>query len=737
VRRAGRFFVLLALSIGLAAGALAGCLILLVPAVSPLAHATETGEPPPLVLAPLDQRSVILDSQGNVLQQLYSNEDRAPITLKNVPTHVINAVLDTEDRNFFEHGGVDYKGILRALVEDVKAGGVAQGGSTITQQLVKNTLFASQGGRKRTARDKLREATLAVQLEKHYTKNQILERYLNTVYFGRAAYGLQAAAERYFNKPVRQLDIPQSALLAGMIQAPGDYDPIDHPQAALRRRHEVLHFMEVQGHLTAPEVARYDQVPLPKKVYTSYSQIAPQSFFVDAATNWLLNSNSAASKALGATEAEREDRLYHGGLKITTTLDPTMQQEANDAVANGGLPQAAPNTPGGPIQAGMVVLDNATGAVRAIYGGPDFATSKFDLATDGKFQPGSSFKTYTLAAALEAGYSPNDDVNGSASCSFRPPLATADPYDVHADGGGIMTLRNAITHSINCAFVRLIISLGAGAPDQQRATAGPARVVEMAHRLGVTTDLPAFTSLTLGTKPVPPIDMAAAYSTIASDGLRKDPVYVTKIVGPDNTVIYDAPGSPTRQVLSPQVARTVTDMLKDVIKQGTATRANIDRPAAGKTGTTDQSTSVWFVGYTPQLTTAVAIGKPSCGNADDPVCSLDVNVAGRYTGGYGLSSSDAFGGHVAAGIWAAFMRQALANQPPLDFPPPDPTLWPDPRYFDENGRRFESFQPAPSPTTVGPSPTSTPTGSPTPTSPSPTSPPASTPPKTTPTTSKH
>lgn len=714
--------MLLALSIGLAAGALAGSMILVVPAASPLARAAETGQAPPLVLAPLSQRSIIYDARGNVLQQLYSNEDRAPIALTDVPAQVVNAVLDTEDRSFFQHGGVDYKGIFRAVVEDVKAGGVQQGGSTITQQLVKNTLFVGQGGRKRTARDKIREATFAIRLEQRYTKREILERYLNTVYFGRAAYGVQAAAERYFNKSVRQLNVAEAALLAGMIQAPGDYDPIDNAGPAKARRLDVLRAMESQGHLTAPEVARYSRIPLPKRVFTTYSQIAPQSYFVDAMKDWLLNSTSAAAQALGATAADRENQLYHGGLKIWTTLDPTLQQLTDAAVANGGLPGAAPNTPGGPMQAGMAVLDNATGAVRAIYGGPDFATSQFNLAIDGKFQPGSSFKPFTLSAALEAGYSPRDTVNGSSSCTFRAPLATQDPYEVRAEGPGLMPLRAAIAESINCAFVRLIIALGAGAPDNQRATAGPARVVEIAHRLGVTAKLGANTSLTLGTSEVPPLDMAAAYSTIASDGLRRDPVFVTKIVGPDNTVLYDAPSAASRQVMSPQVARTVTDMLKGVITNGTARRANIQRPAAGKTGTTDNSTAVWFIGYTPQLTAAVAIGKPLCGDPGNPICSL---VASGATNGYGLSSGQAFGGQVAAGIWADFMRNALAGQPALDFPAPDPALWPDARYFDENGRRIESLRPVAPPTTGAPEPR------PSPTPPS-TQVPPSTAPKTTP-----
>ncbi len=679
MRRIGVFLTVLLVSIALGAGAVAGCVLLLVPAASPLVHLSTAGHPPPLTLAPLSQRSEILDVNGNVMAQLYSNEDRDPITLDQVPSQVINAVLDTEDRNFYKHSGVDVKGILRAFVRDVKAGNLSQGGSTITQQLVKNTLFV--GGRKRTAHDKIREATLAIRLEHDYSKDDILGRYLNTVYFGRDAYGLKAAAERWFNSSVQALTVPQAALLAGMIENPGGDDPILHPQAAHDRRLQVLRNMADSGHITPLEVDEYSSAPLPKRTWQR-ADFAPRSYFVDAMEKWLEEDNPAG-KALANTATTRRYRIYHGGLQITTTYDPALQAAADQAARTNSRLNAAETIPldaahpGGPVQMGMVAIDNATGAVRAMEGGAGFSTSQYNLATIGKFQPGSSFKTFTLATALEAGYSPTDTVNGSANCSFPYPLATTatnKPYDIHADGSGLMTLRDAIANSINCAFARVIISLGAG-------SVGPSRVVEMAHRLGVrsSTTLSKVTSITLGTSPVAPIDMAAAYSTLANGGVRRDPIYVTKIVAPDGTVLFDQPASPGAPVLSAQVANTVTDMLKGVIQFGTASPGgNIGRPAAGKTGTTDKNVAVWFVGYTPQLTVAVAIGKPACQNPDNPACSLNQDLGG---------SGQVFGGTVAAPIWAAFMRAALANQPPLDFPPPDPSAWASSRYIDEFGRQ--------------------------------------------------
>ncbi len=304
-------------------------------------------------------------------------------------------------------------------------------------------------------------------------------------------------------------------------------------------------------------------------------------------------------------------------------------------------------------------------------------------------------------------------MNGSPTCTF-PYELSGDPkgYTVKADGPGVATLRQQIAHSINCAFVRLIIALGAdknGQPATIRAHAGPQRVIDVAHRLGITTPtcpqnapycLAPVPSLTLGASSVTPLDMADAYSTIASDGVRHDVTYVSKIVAADGTVLYDAPGSAGKQVLAPQIARTVTDMLKGVIKFGTASGNDIGRPAAGKTGTTDGRVSVWFVGYTPQLTVAVAVAKPKCGDNSKPECSI---VATDATQGYGITRDQAFGGSEAAGIWKAFMLQAMANLPVLDFPAPDPTLWPAPSYFDENGRRNPGdFIPPPATTTTTP-----------------------------------
>jgi len=708
VKRLFWFIVRASVTFSFGAAALGLTLYALFPAMRQLAFGTTAYGSETPDLDPLAQRSAVYWADGSIMTELFNIEDRDPVRLSAVPQHLVDAVLAIEDRDFFEHEGVDWRGTFRALLRDLEGNGSRQGGSTITQQLVKVTQFRDAD---RDLEQKVREAVIAHRLEEAFSKEEILERYLNTVYFGKGAYGVKAAAERYFNSPLRDLEAAESALLAGLIRAPEDLDPIDHPERALDRREQVLSAMIETGTLSRAQARTARETALPTKVFNN-ARYAPDSYFVAAMIDYLVEQNNEASRALGPDPATRRGRLYRGGLRITTTLDPAMQ-------AHGELAVRTILPPGTPITGALVALDNASGQVRAMVGGVDYRVSKYNLATQGARQPGSSFKTFVLATALENNYSPNDTILGESRCSFPKPIATTppDPYVVSAHGAGVMTLRTAITDSINCAFVRLIVSLGHGSE-------GPAKVVELARRLGITrSDLDPVTSLALGTSGVAPIEMATAYSTLAADGTRHDPEYVQKITDASGTIVYQADRTGTA-VLPVQIAREMTEMLRGPVRSGTAANVlgGFPRPAAGKTGTTDSNVDAWFVGYTPQLTAAVWIGQPGCGDNDNPACSMT-----PYIG------SQAFGGRYPAQIWGAFMAAAVENLPVLDFVGPDGTRIPTSQYITVNGRLARIDPDFVNPTTTTAAPTTT-TAAPPTTVPPTTVPPTTVPPPTTTTT---
>jgi membrane peptidoglycan carboxypeptidase len=692
VNRTIKHLVVFVAIIGFGASAMAVTLAFAVPATRALTFGTTSSDAVTPVLQALDQRSVVLARNGKVMATLYATEDRAPVTLDEVSSGTISAVVSIEDRTFFSHRGVDPKSILRALNEDVKSGVVEQGGSTITQQLVKNTLIENP---KRDIKRKVREAVLAMRLEEVYSKDEILERYLNTVYFGRDAYGIRAASERYFDEQPDALTVPQAAMLAGMISAPSLYDPILHPAAAHHRRHQVLLAMRETGVISDKSVMAYDRYALPTKAY-NIATIAPTSYFVSEVVQKLL-----ADPRLGPDVPTRRNLIYHGGLRITTTYDPTLQKNAEAAVRNQiALAARQPNIP---VTGALVAIDNSNGAVRAMVSGSGaasgagFLAQQFNYATGANRQVGSSFKVFTLATALENGYSPNDRIDGSSGCRIEPGLATTDkPYAPGGEGGGVMTLKTALTKSINCAFVRLIVSLGADPnnPEErsaQRAAAGPEKVIQVAREMGVTSNLQPFTSLTLGTEGVSPLDMASAYSVLANDGVRRPAIFYTKVQGPDGKTVFEEPPSghnPT-QVMPVNIARSETEMMFGPVRNGTAekTLGDFPRPIAGKTGTTDKNIDAWFVGFSPQITTAVWMGDPAGEVSMNPFFTIGaVN-----------------GGTIPARIWGDFMTQALADLPVVDFTPPDPSLWPASRYISVNGRGKGS-PPTTTPTTAPPAP---------------------------------
>ncbi|MGE0880323.1 MAG: PBP1A family penicillin-binding protein [Acidimicrobiia bacterium] len=586
------------------------------------AHSSTASLPP---FEPLAQRSQVYDAAGNLLAEFVADQNRVPITLDQVSINMIKALVAVEDKNFFKHDGVDIRAIARVTLANVSAGSAAQGGSTITQQLVRNGLF----DREKTASGKLKEALYALRLEKQMSKQEILERYLNTVYFGNGAYGIAVASQLYFGVEAAQLDIGQAAFLTGLIRNPSGYDPYRYPDRSRARRRQALQRLVDQNVITETEYKALDSAPIPDspKYTLATSGRATDTYFVDQVKLELLD-DTANAYGLGTTASERYSRVFRGGLKITTTLDPAKQQAALES--RDGIIATVPNNDGR-FTAAVASIEPQTGAIRAVIGGTGEGASKFDLATQGTRQPGSSFKPFVLVTALEAGARPDDMINGSSPCEFENPGSDPPTYRVTSTSGGTRDLSYMIKNSINCAFVRLGLVVGED------------RVIATAKRMGVdTSKMQPFPSLALGTFEVSPMDMAAAYSVLANNGVRNAPYVIEKIEGPDGKVVYQHKAQPER-VIAPEIAETATQMLTGVVTGGTGTRARITgREVAGKTGTSQDNADAWFVGYTPQLSTAVWMGNPQKRESM-------ANLGGR----------DVVGGLYPAMIWKQYTETAL------------------------------------------------------------------------------
>jgi 1A family penicillin-binding protein len=578
----------------------------------------------------LDERSVVVDSAGNTIGLLYADEDRWTVDLGDVAQSMKDAVVAVEDRRFYQHHGVDWTGIGRAVVANVRSGRVSEGGSTITQQLVKNTFIEAP---KRTIRRKIREAYLAQKLEDHATKDEILQRYLNTVYFGNRAYGIWVASARYFDKEPKDLTLPESALLAGLIASPEGDNPITAPRRAEARRTHVLDAMVAMGTITRSQRDEAVRAPLPTSLHKP-PRLPFAGYFMEEVKRHLL-----ADERLGATAAQRRRAVFGGGLRITTTFDGRAQLLAEHAVAT----QLPPDHD--PFRAAVVAMDPRTGDVKALVGGAFDRVTGFDLATQGRRQAGSAFKTFTLVAALRDGLPDSYPVDASGPCTFD--LGRGSPPwkldNFEGERAGRVTMRSATEHSYNCAFARLAMKIGAG------------RIIEVAHRMGIESRLPRVPSITLGTGGVSPLEMAAAYSTLATEGVRVAPRFVTRVETRDGRVLID--DAPERdRVLEPDIAREAVDILTGVVKRGTGRAADIGRPVFGKTGTAQRHRDAWFVGGTPQLVTAVWMGDPDAQTAMDSVGGIRVT-----------------GGSYPARIWAAFMREVLRDEPVEGFTPPSVT----------------------------------------------------------------
>jgi membrane peptidoglycan carboxypeptidase len=633
---------LIAAVLAVTAGAVA-----LTPAVIRLSAAGESVEEP-LFLSPLDQRSVILDRNGFPLATLYGEQNRAPVPLEQIPQVVRDAVIVVEDENFYSHDGVNLRATVRALFENVSAGGVEQGGSTITMQVVKNSVLTSE----RTLERKTREAILAMRLEEEFTKDQILERYLNTAYFGNGAYGVEAAAETYWGVSVGQLGWSQAALLASLIRNPNGYNPIRFPDLALERRSLALDRLVDTGHITEADAQRFASEPLPTQ--THQVTAPPDDYFVEEVKQLLLDD---PRYGIGATPEERYNAVFSGGLTITTTFDPSLQQAAlvsRDDVLPGDLPgefRFRNPRDGSDVQGTAVIVttDVTNGAVRALVGGPGYDDYRYDIATQGiGRQAGSSFKVFVLAAALESGLVPNDTVSGSGPCRFPNPGGIPDPYIAENFGnsrGGSGTITSQTLRSSNCAYLRLGQIVGLG------------RVADVARRMGITTPLDGgILSMPIGAFEVLPVDMAAAYASLANDGIYNAPYYIESIRDSAGNVIYQHVAD-SRRAVSRQTARLATDVLESNVRSGTGTRAANDfQPAAGKTGTAQDSADAWFVGFTPQYATAVWMG------------ATVGRVAMHNVGGIAVT-----GGSYPARIWGEYMNTILEGSQRVEFPAPETT----------------------------------------------------------------
>jgi penicillin-binding protein 1A len=570
---------------------------------------------------------IYADNGTTILAVLRGSEARELVGWNGISPWMKHAIVDVEDRRFYEHHGVDLRGILRAVWADVRHKSTVQGGSTITQQFVKNSLVHNE----RTISRKLKEAALAWQLEsgpRHWSKTRILTAYLNTIYLGNGAYGVETASKAYFGHSAKTLTLPEAALLAGIPEDPARWDPVTHPRAARFRRLIVLRAMERQDHISHADLVRANKAPLPKpedvRVPGGPSPKAP--YFTNYVKQLLVDRYGSST-------------VFGGGLRVRTSIDLKVQQAARDAIAKWLNWTDAPS-------AALVALDPRDGRVLAMVGGNNFRKSQFNLAVQGERQPGSSFKPFVLATALEQGIAP-----GTTLVSKPITLYLDGTYwPVHNYEGsylGSIDLQQATIHSDNSVFAQLT------------RIVGPGNIVQTAHRLGITSPLEPFLSIGLGGQAVNPLEMARAFSAFANGGFRIDgsltkirdhPRAILAVGGKTSTnfdcndplVTCNTPAA--RRVLRDDTVAAENSILQRVVSQGTGLRAALaGRPAAGKTGTTENYGDAWFVGYTPQLVTAVWVGYPN------KLIPMTTQFHGQPVAG----------GTFPAMIWKSFMEKAL------------------------------------------------------------------------------
>lgn len=570
------------------------------------------------------QTSKVYAADGSLLTDLFAVENRVEIPLSEIPENLQAATISIEDRRFFQHKGVDVEAVLRALYINIQKGRIEEGGSTITQQYVKNTFITPE----KTLTRKVKEAALAYQVEQRYSKKKILEKYLNTIYFGHNCYGIETSAEIFFGKKAEDLTLAECALLAGCIRAPNNYSPYSHPDLALQRRTLVLKKMVESGYITKAEADAANNEPIQLKEIVENPMPAP--YFVEYVKQQILD-----DKRFGSTASERANSLFKGGLRIYTTINLQMQSDAETAISSTLDRENDPD-------AALVCLDPKNGGIKAMVGGKDFRVKKFNLAAQGHRQAGSAFKPFVLVAALKEGIPPTKTYSAS---TFTVDLPGKDwtVSNYSNSNYGSMTVREGTIHSVNCVYARMIMDVG------------PQKVVDVAKSMGIVSPLDANPAIALGGLRigVSPLEMASAYSTLANNGAHVDPIAITKVTDANDQVIYETQNE-KKDVIEPALAYQTTNILEDVIKFGTGRKAGIGRPAAGKTGTTNDYKDAWFVGYTPDLVASVWVGY------SDKLVPM-TNIHGMRVAG----------GTFPAQIWSRFMNKAHENIPRSDFAVPD------------------------------------------------------------------
>jgi penicillin-binding protein 1A len=627
--------------------------------------------------------TTIYDRHGKLIAALHGAENRVLVNSSQISEVLKEATVAREDARFYSHHGVDFQGVLRAVVQNLRAGGVVQGGSTITEQYVKNAYV----GDERTYTRKIREAVLAWQLEDKWSKDKILTEYLNTVFYGANAYGIEAAAETYFHVHASKLNLNQAALLAALPKAPSELDPTSDPKGALEQRNTVLQLMADQGYITQAKATA-----TMKKKLAIYQQ--PPSVDNPLATYFTAYVTDVLRKRYGTKQ------VFEGGLRVYTSIDMDWQRKAIHVVKS----TTGPLNFGFKPSAALVAIDPRNGYIRTMVGGLDYKTHQYNLASQAHRQPGSSMKPFVLAAAVEQGMNPNSTFYNATSPIIIPMGAYSAPWVVHGDGHGRESVAQATTMSDNVVFAQLSVDVG------------PENTAAIAHRMGITSHLDAVPSITLGTSVVSPLEMADAYATLAAGGIHHAPQAIVKVVLSNGHVDW-RPKTKGNRAIPSGVASVVTKCLESVASSGTGSKSGLyyPYPRAGKTGTTENGWDVWYVGYTPQLAASVWMG--------NAVKNSPMNGA--------------YGGDYCAPMWAKFFAAALNGQS-------HPSFHYVPWSFSKWVGKYSKMSPSASPSaskSASPSPAATKTIKPKPTpttpKPKPTTPkPTPTTPKPTPTTPK-